>query len=249
MVGIDVDGMTGRDVPEGDQALASYGLEFQGALDGDGLQEPVLGGERGKKGQAREEAEGSAADRIDGAHAGGIAENRLKDEPEGEALFREACGLERTSRRDEVTGAQLHKGGKEEKATRTGGGEPAFAQGGDVMRAVVPGDDAGRGRAGAVEDVDLFFGQKPSRAGGRCQPFFLDRPSSARTCPTSRALTVAPIWVTVSAISYLLPWVSKRVRMMRASTSLVRFDEVWGPVRLGKRSAAIPWRTALRLSE
>src|SRR6266511_5812709 len=122
-------------------------------------------------------------------------------------------------RRDEVTGAQLHKGGKAEKATRTGGGEPAFAQGGDVMRDVVPGDDAGRGRAGAVEDVDLFFGQKPSRAGGRCQPFFLDRPSSARTCPTSRALTVAPIWETVSAISYLLPWVSKRVRMMRASTS------------------------------
>ena len=36
---------------------------------------------RGKKGQAREEAEVSTADRIDGANAGGIAENRIKDEP------------------------------------------------------------------------------------------------------------------------------------------------------------------------
>jgi hypothetical protein len=70
----------------------------------------------------------------------------------------------------------LQKVGNEEKATRTGGGEPAFEQGCDVMLDVVPGDDAGMGRAGAVEDFDLFFGQKPSREGGRCQPFFLDRP-------------------------------------------------------------------------
>jgi len=81
VVGIDVDGMTRRDVAEGDQALAQCGLELQGALDGDRLQEPVLGGGRGKKGQAREEAAVSAADRIDGANASGIAENRLKDEP------------------------------------------------------------------------------------------------------------------------------------------------------------------------
>ena len=70
----------------------------------------------------------------------------------------------------------MQKVGNEEKATRTGGGEPAFEQGGDVMLDVVPGDDAGAWLAGAVEDVDLFFGQKPSREGGRCQPFFLDRP-------------------------------------------------------------------------
>jgi hypothetical protein len=44
------------------------------------------------------------------------------------------------------------------------------------MLDVVPGDDAGAWLAGAVEDFDLFFGQKPSREGGRCQPFFLDRP-------------------------------------------------------------------------
>jgi hypothetical protein len=74
-VGIDVDGMTGCDVPEGEQALAQCGLEFQGALDGDRLKEPVLGGGCGKKGQAREDAEVSAADRIDGANASGIAEN------------------------------------------------------------------------------------------------------------------------------------------------------------------------------
>jgi len=88
--------MTGRDVAEGDQTLAQRGLEIQGALDGDRLKEPVLGGGRGEKGQAREEAEVRAADRIDGANAGGIAENRLKDEPEGEALWRESFGLERT---------------------------------------------------------------------------------------------------------------------------------------------------------
>jgi hypothetical protein len=73
--------MPWRDVAEGNQALAEGGLERQGALDWDGLQEPVLGGGRGEKGKACEEAEVSAADRIDGADAGGIAEQRLKDEP------------------------------------------------------------------------------------------------------------------------------------------------------------------------
>jgi len=80
-VGIDVDGMTGCNVAQGDQALTERGLELQGALDGDRLKEPVLRGRRGEKGQARAEAEVSAADRIDGADAGGIAEQRLKDEP------------------------------------------------------------------------------------------------------------------------------------------------------------------------
>jgi hypothetical protein len=74
-VGIDVDGMTGCDVPAGDQALAQCGLACHGALDGDRLPEPVLGGEGGKTGQAREDAAGSAADRIDGAHASGRADN------------------------------------------------------------------------------------------------------------------------------------------------------------------------------
>ena len=44
------------------------------------------------------------------------------------------------------------------------------------MLDVVPGDDAGTGLAGAVEDFDLLLGQEPSREGGRWQPFFLERP-------------------------------------------------------------------------
>ncbi len=70
----------------------------------------------------------------------------------------------------------MQKVGNEEKATCTGGREPTVEQGRDVMLDVMAGDDAGMGRAGAVEDFDLFFGQKPSREGGRCQPFFLERP-------------------------------------------------------------------------
>ena len=65
---------------KGNQALAQSGLERQGALDQDGLKEPVLGGGRGEKGEASKQAEVGAADRIDSANAGGIAENRLKDE-------------------------------------------------------------------------------------------------------------------------------------------------------------------------
>jgi len=80
-VSIDVNRIPWRDVAEGNQALAEGGLERQGALDRDGLKEPVLGGGRGEKGEACEEAEVGAADRIDSANAGGIAENRFKDEP------------------------------------------------------------------------------------------------------------------------------------------------------------------------
>lgn len=79
-MGIDVDGMTWRDVAKCDQACAQRGLEISGALDGNGLQETVLGGGRGKKGEAGEQTEVGAADRIDSANASGIAENRLQDE-------------------------------------------------------------------------------------------------------------------------------------------------------------------------
>ena len=136
----------------------------------------------------------------------------------------------------------------EEEAARTGRGQPALEEGGDVMLDVVAGDDAGARLAGAVKDFDRLLGKEPGRGCRLCQPFFLDRPSSARTRPTSLALMGKPSTVKASAISYLLPSVSKRVRMMRASTSLVRFDRVWGPVRLGKRSCGAPVRTALRLS-
>lgn len=80
-MGIDVHWVPWGDVAEGNQALAQSGLERQGALDRDGLQEPVLGGGRGEKGEACEEAEIGAADRIDSANASGIAEDRFKDEP------------------------------------------------------------------------------------------------------------------------------------------------------------------------
>ena len=142
----------------------------------------------------------------------------------------------------------MQEGGDEEKATRTGGRESALKQSSDVMRAVVPSDNAGTRLAGAVEAGDLLLSQEPRRDGGRWQPFFLERPSSASTCPTSLALTGQPMWVKVSAIAYIVPWVSQRARMMSASIALVRFVGVCGPVRVGKRSAAVPWRPAWRLS-
>ncbi len=80
-MGIDVHRMPWHDVAKGNQALAQSGLERQGALDWERLKEPILGGRRGEKGETCEEAEVSAADRIDSTHAGGKAENRFKDEP------------------------------------------------------------------------------------------------------------------------------------------------------------------------
>lgn len=81
VVGIDVNRMPWRDVAEGNQALAQGGLARQGTLDRDRLKKPVLGRGRREKGEACEEAEVGAADRIDSANAGGIAEYRFKDEP------------------------------------------------------------------------------------------------------------------------------------------------------------------------
>ena len=77
---IDIDGVSWSDLATADQAPPQGGLEVQAVLDGDVLEEAVLGGGRGEKGQAGEEAEVGAADRIDGANAGGIAKNRLKDD-------------------------------------------------------------------------------------------------------------------------------------------------------------------------
>jgi len=57
--------------------------------------------------------------------------------------------------------------GNEEKAARTGGCEPAFEQGSDVMLDVVPSDNAGTRLAGAVKDFDLLLRQESSRDGGR----------------------------------------------------------------------------------
>jgi len=47
----------GRDLAACDETPPQYGLELQGVLDGDGLEETVLGGGRREKGEASEEAE------------------------------------------------------------------------------------------------------------------------------------------------------------------------------------------------
>jgi hypothetical protein len=80
-VAIDVDWVSWSDVAKCDQAATQCGLEVEAVLDGDVLEVAVLGGWRGQKGEAGEEAEVGAADRIDGANAGGIPENRLEDDP------------------------------------------------------------------------------------------------------------------------------------------------------------------------
>jgi hypothetical protein len=52
----------------------------------------------------------------------------------------------------------VQKGREEKKATRTGGRESALEQSSDVMLDVVPSDNAGTRRAGAIEDFDLLCG-------------------------------------------------------------------------------------------
>jgi len=44
------------------------------------------------------------------------------------------------------------------------------------MLNVVPGDDAWMRLAGAIEDVDLLFGEQPCRCRYGCQLFFFARP-------------------------------------------------------------------------
>jgi len=78
---IDVDRVPWRDVTERDQTCAQRSLEIQGAFDGNGLKEPVLGGRRWEKRQSSEKANVGTADRIDGANASSIAKDRLKDAP------------------------------------------------------------------------------------------------------------------------------------------------------------------------
>src|SRR6266566_3817641 len=89
-----------------------------------------------------------------------------KTRPKGAALLREPFRLDRASRRDAVTGAQWEERGEEDKATSAGRGEAAFAPGGDVRCAVVPGNDAWTRRAGAVEDCDRLLGKEAGRECG-----------------------------------------------------------------------------------
>src|SRR6266581_2202135 len=73
-----------------------------------------------------EEAEVGAADCIDGAKTGCVAEDRRKDEAQGEALLRDAFVLGGSQRCGEVVGAKWKEGGNEEEAARASRGQPAF---------------------------------------------------------------------------------------------------------------------------
>jgi len=57
-------------------------------------------------------------------------------------------------------GAQLQEVGNKEKATSAGGSQPAFEQGRDVMFDAVTGNNHLPCFTGAVENLDLFFGQE-----------------------------------------------------------------------------------------
>ena len=176
VVAIDVDGVSWRDLAACDETPPQGGLELQGVLDGDGLEETVLGGGRREKGEASEEAEVGAADRIDSPDTGGVAEDRLEDEAQGEALLRQAFVLGRSQRCGEVVGAQLEKIGDKKEPASARRGQPAGEQSSDIMRDVVAGDDTCARLAGPIEEVNFFFGEEPCRERRGCQLFFLDRP-------------------------------------------------------------------------
>ena len=123
-----------------------------------------------------EEAEVGAADRIDSPDTGSVAEDRLEDEAQGEALLRQAFVLGRSQRCGEVVGAQLEKIGDKKEPASAGRGQPAGEQSGDIMRDVVAGDDTCARLAGPIEDVNLFLGEEPRREGRGYHLFFLARP-------------------------------------------------------------------------
>src|SRR6266566_3220431 len=122
------------------------------------------------------EGEGGAADRIDSPDTGSVAEDRLEDEAQGEALLRQAFVLGRSQRCGEVVGAQLEKIGDKKEPASAGRGQPAGEQSGDIMRDVVAGDDTGARLAGPIEVVNLFLGEEPRREGRGYHLFFLARP-------------------------------------------------------------------------
>jgi len=141
VVAIDVDRVSWRDLAACDETPPQRGLELQGVLDGDGLEETVLGGGRWKKGEAGEEAEVGATDGIDRPDTGGVTEDRLEDKAQGEARLRQAFVLGWSQRCGEVVGAQLEQIGDKKEPASAGRGQPACKQSGDVMRDVVAGDD------------------------------------------------------------------------------------------------------------
>jgi len=156
--------------------LAQRGLEVQAVLHGDGLEETVLGGRRWQKREASEEAEVGAADRIDRADAGSVAEERLEDEAQSEALLRQPFVLGRAQSLGEVVGPKLQEVGKKEESASAGRGQPTFEPGGHVSLDGVAGDDAGARLAGTVEGFALLLGQESRREWRGGPPFFFARP-------------------------------------------------------------------------
>ena len=173
---IDVDGVIERDLAKRDEALAQRGLEVEAVLHGDVLEEAILRGRRRQKGEAGEQAEVSAAHRIDGTDTNRVAEHRLEDQTQGEALRWQTLVLRRSQRRHEISGAQLEEGGQKEEPASTGGGQPAFEDGGDVTIDGVARDEAWARLAGAIEDFGRLLGEEPRWEGRLCTPFFFARP-------------------------------------------------------------------------
>jgi hypothetical protein len=85
-MGIDIDGVIECDLAKLNEALAKSDLEVQAVWHGHALEEPILRRRRWQKGKTREQTEVGAAHRIDGTDTDRVAENRLKDEAQGETL-------------------------------------------------------------------------------------------------------------------------------------------------------------------
>lgn len=85
-MGIDVDGVIVLNLAEFHEALAEGDLEVQAVLHGHVLKETILRRRRWQKGKTSEQTEVGAAHRIDGTDTDRVAENRLKDEAQGETL-------------------------------------------------------------------------------------------------------------------------------------------------------------------
>jgi len=84
-------GWPGVNLAACDETPPQYGLELQGVLDGDGLEETYWVEGDGRKGRPAR-SRSRPADRIDSPDTGSVAEDRPKDEAQGEALLgRPSC--------------------------------------------------------------------------------------------------------------------------------------------------------------
>src|SRR5207253_9644312 len=111
---------TGGARGERDEALAQRGLAVSALWPGDVLEAAVLGRRRREQGEASEEAEVGAADRIDRADAGGGAKDRRKEETQSEARLWQAFWRGRSQSRGAVVGATWQEGGQTEAPASAG---------------------------------------------------------------------------------------------------------------------------------